>query len=137
MRAMLWQLIVGLAVVAIIAWAIPWLMLVAGAGAAAWVAWRLVLVGVDRHKLGRAQRDGLLARCEQQHRWVMRGDPQGIYGPNYRDQTHGASYPAEGMYWTDTGATPTIAWMQAAPIDDDTECVAPCEHSRSYVERSR
>jgi hypothetical protein len=31
---------------------------------------------------GRRQvRAGLLARADQQHRWVMRGDERGVYGP--------------------------------------------------------
>ena len=58
-----------------------------------WIAGAVALVGaffavraivrkVEQHRIEAAERDAELARrAEQQHRWTLRGDSRGVYGP--------------------------------------------------------
>ena len=63
---------------------VAWLVLVLVAAAVVFMVFVLVREGVnlwladrDERRLIRA---GLLARCDQQHQWVLDGDPRGVYG---------------------------------------------------------
>lgn len=52
---------------------LPWIAL----GGVLLLAVHLVVTSLDE---GRARKAALAARADQQHRWVMAGDPRGIYG---------------------------------------------------------
>jgi hypothetical protein len=57
---------------------------IAGAAAlvGAFVAVRAIVRNVEQRRIEAAERDAELARrAEQQHRWTLRGDSRGVYGP--------------------------------------------------------
>src|SRR4051812_16797224 len=72
-------------VVLVIGVIIKYFWWIAGAAAlvGAFFAGRAILRRVEQRRLEAAERDAELARrAEQQHRWTLRGDSRGIYGPN-------------------------------------------------------
>ncbi|KUI25613.1 hypothetical protein AU196_22690 [Mycobacterium sp. IS-1742] len=78
------------------------------AGAAALVgaffAARAIVRGVEKRRLEAAERDAELARrAEQQHRWTLRGDRRGVFGPGGAEAMDAIS-PAPRL--EDTGGAP-------------------------------
>jgi hypothetical protein len=84
---------------------------IAGAAAlvGAFFAIRAIVRKAEQRRLAAAERDEELARrAEQQHRWTLRGDSRGVYGPAGAKAMRSVS-PTPPELGTSDEATPTIA----------------------------
>lgn len=114
----------GLAVVAVaallIALAVEFFWWIAGAAALVGIffAVRALMPRVREYRLEAARRDAEIARrADQQHRWIIRGDSRGIYGPAGAEAMRSVSPPPPDLKDPAPQAFPEIATV-AYTADD-------------------
>jgi hypothetical protein len=72
--------------VLVVAWMMGWLGWLAGAAAVVGVVWlaiRIHRASLAAEDTERRRRAAIAARADQQHQWVLGGDPRGTYGTDF------------------------------------------------------